>query len=267
MKYVVWIQLSARFKMHTGFGKLLWSQLHTYAMEDGIITIPNSHFPVRWAVPGAKMFWETSNREVVGEAFTITDLSQDANNTYIYTSLTGRFPAVPQGADGFLAVRGDPVPKLTFTNCTGSAETDDLSRAPAGKPIYSYTKRTYAGAIGTAANLMRNHTSQFGGTLVSIKINVVKADTGTHGNLLLSTPMLAVRGTSRINYTPEINLMALGERVITPTGITGAQPGDMLQETPGNVWMMLTRAYLTNDISADEPSSTPVVTVEIVAKR
>ena len=70
-----------------------------------------------------------------------------------------------------------------------------------------------------------------------------------------------------INYTPEINLMAAGERVITPTGITGAQPGDMLQETPGNVWMMLTRAYLNNDISADAPSSTPVVTVEIVAKR
>jgi uncharacterized membrane protein len=249
-----------------GIRETIVGQGHADTMAEGVISIPNTRLPVRWAVPGAKMFWATSSGEVAG--FTVTDLSQDANNTYIHTSLSGGFPPVPRGTDESLAVRGDPVPKLTFTNCTGSAEADDLSRAPAGEPIYSYTKRTYSGAIGTGVNLTAQQPYiPIWGTLVSIKINVVKADTGAHNALLLSTPMLAVRGASGINYTPEINLMAAGERVITPTGITGALPGDVLQKTPGDVWMTLTRAYLNNDISADAPDTFPVVTVEIVAKR
>ena len=62
---------------------------------------------------------------------------------------------------------------------------------------------------------------------------------------------------------PKINLMAAGERIITPTTISGAQQGDVLGAAPGNVWMTLTLAYLNGDIHADDPSTYPTVTVEI----
>ena len=177
MKLFVRIRRYARFRVYMELARILVGKEHSYTMVDGVITIPNTHLPVRWAVPGAKMFL-TTNGGLVSASFTVTDLSQDANNTYIHTSLAGSFPSMPRGGDGSLAVRGDPVPNLTFTNCTGSAEADDLSRAPAGKPIYSYTKRTYSGAIGsTDANSATQPYIPIWGTLVSIKINVVKADT------------------------------------------------------------------------------------------
>jgi hypothetical protein len=237
---------------------------YAYTINNGVFAVPNSHLPVRWAVPGARIFWGSGvgGPGPEGGPFIVTDLTQDANNTYVNTTLPSAYSNII--SIGNIGARGDPVPRFTFKNCIGSVEANDLSGAPPDKPIYSYSKRTYSGVIGTAGNLVAQPYFPIWGQLVSIKINVIKPDTGGNNTLSLDMPILAMRGTTEINYTPTINLMKAGERIITPTGIGGAQPGDILGTSPvGDLWLTLTRAFLSGDISKDPASTTPVVTVEM----
>lgn len=159
-----------------GAGEKIASDTLTYPMSGGTITIPNTHKAAPWAIPGANLFWSTTANASgnVGTPFTITDITQDASNTYIHTSLPDGLPTVPRGTGGALYAIAHPVPKLTFSNCTGSADADDFSRVPAGAPIRSYTKRTYSGAMDNS--LTNQPYVQIWGNLISIKINVTKPD-------------------------------------------------------------------------------------------
>ena len=98
-----------------------------YSMAAGIITSANLNGPMRWAVPGAQLFWR-GQYENEGVPFTVLDVTQDATNTYVQTSLTGGFPSVPQ-YHGVLTIAVNPAPEFTCTNCTGSADAVDLSQA------------------------------------------------------------------------------------------------------------------------------------------
>src|SRR5262249_2068458 len=142
---------------------------NTYTMSNGIITVPNTVGALRWAVPGNNLMWQGAYSSE--KAFTIVDVSQDASNTYVKTSLTGGFPTVPPTSDGRLFIMVHPAPKFTCSNCTGSPDALDLSQAPGGAPIYSYSKRTYTGA-----NLLpypnNPQTMYLWGTVSSVKLTV-----------------------------------------------------------------------------------------------
>ena len=60
-------------------------------MSGGIITYPNAYIladeqSAAWAMPGNNMCWADDNNSC-GQLWQITDLTRDATNTYIHTSL------------------------------------------------------------------------------------------------------------------------------------------------------------------------------------
>jgi len=219
----------------------------------------------RWAVPGTNLMWagQLGNEG----AFRVVDVTQDANNTYVRTTLSGGFPSVLLSS-GKLALRVHPAPRFTCTNCTGSADAIDLSQAPAGAPLYSYSKRTYAaGAPGTTPA----PKFEMWGALSSVKFNVTKPYTGTLGLTLnalsqFNNYMTMKADNSTFTYGPTINLKAAGERVVTASAVTGTQTGDKGLAVPEAVWFtgkQFAGPTLSSNISGENPSVLPSITIEI----
>jgi hypothetical protein len=167
-----------------------------------------------------------------------------------------------------LALRVDPAVQFTCIDCMGSPEALSLSQAPAGAPLYSYSNHTYTGNFGDTPSFEQ------WGKLVSIKIDVTKPYTG--GKPSLDLEALGQFGSFVLNpdgsisrIDPTINLKAAGERYITSTSVTGLQPGDNIS-APGpvsfigslNAFMGLNGTLA--DISSDDPSTWPSVSIEIV---
>jgi hypothetical protein len=194
---------------------------NTYTMSGGVIVVPNTQGAVSWAVPGTNLMWRGQYDSQT--AFKVVDVTQDANNTYIKTNLSGGFPTLPL-TSGMLFIHAHPAPKFTCRNCTGSEDAVDLSQAPVGAPIYSYSKRTYdkttLKGIGTGLSLWGNP--------ISIGFNVTTSFAGTQIPLLLHglAPFdnLKTIGPAS-NYTvtdygPLVNLRQVGNRVVTLSGVT-----------------------------------------------
>ena len=238
---------------------------NTYSMAAGVITVPNRYGAVRWAVPDTNLMWRGQYDSET--AFQITDVTQDANNTYVHTTLSGGFPAVPY-YHGLLYIAVHPAPKFACINCSGSADALDLSQAPAGAPLYSYSKRNYTGGtIGTAAA----PSLPVWGAVTSITFNVTKPYTGILGTLNLNAmaafnnyPALSVSG-SVFKYGPVINLKAAGERVVIPGGVTGSRIGDSALAIPGPVWLTGGAGpNLSSSIGQEAASLWPSVTIEVI---
>ena len=245
-----------------------------YAMSGGVITVPNSHGPVAWAVPSANAMFAVYNGYVSTEGvpFTVTDITQDTSNTYIHTSLTGGFPLLPTDSNTGLSIYGHPAPKFTCTDCTGGSDAVDLSQAPAGAPIWSYTNRTYTGNnLPLWAGQQLTYAGIFG-SVVSVKINVTKPYTGTQSTLTLNAlgpygiSSIAPDG-SQISYNPTIDLRTAGERDIFPSSVTGAQSGDNIS-VPGAIWFSYGYSpTISADISGESSSVWPTVTIEITTQQ
>jgi hypothetical protein len=241
-----------------------------YTMSGGIITIPNSHGPMRWAVPGANAMFARYNGNLFtqGMPFQVVDVTQDSNNTYVKTSLTAGFPSIPRDSSTGLSIYVHPAPKFTCASCTGSDDAIDLSQASSSAPIYSYSKRTYTGnnlPFYTGQDLPIAHTW---GTIVSIKINVTTPYKGTLSALTMNA--LGPYGAGAIapdgsdtRYNPVINLKEAGQRVISPSSQTGARSGDSIL-VPGPLWFGNgVTPTIAADISGESPSVWPTVTVEV----
>jgi hypothetical protein len=242
-----------------------------YTMSEGVITVPNTTGPVAWAVPGANAMFAVYNGDLAAQGipFTVVDLTQDAKNTYIYTSLAGGFPALPRNRTTGLSIYGHPSPQFTCSNCTGGIDAMDLAQAPAGAPLYSYSKRTFTGSnlpLYLGQNLTLAH---IWGSIVSIKINVVTPYTGVQPALSLNAlapygiAAIASNQTS-VAYNPVIDLKVSGERQIFPSSLVGIKTTDAVS-LPGSLW--LENAYsptISADISNEPPSVWPTVTIEIV---
>lgn len=217
--------------------------------------------PIRWAVPGSKMTWAGLYTHQPS-AFTVLDVTQDNANTYIHTSLQGSFPplVVPGGALRVDA-REVAVPKFTCSPCSGSVDAIDLSGAPPGIPLWSFSKRTYT------ANTPRTLVPVWG-TLVSIKVNVIKPYTGSSALTFgLDSPfVIAPDGRTRTFYDPLVNVKIAGERVITPTGISGTRSGDNLGSPPGRIWLLNNQQFprFSANVSTENQENWPVVTIELV---
>jgi hypothetical protein len=225
-------------------------------MSGGVITVPNSAGPSPWAIPGANLVWKRRYSEEP-QTFQVVDVTQDATNTYIHTSLSGGFPT-PLSTFPNLAtyVRTHPAPKFTCTNCTGSADAVDLSGAPPGVPLWSYSKRTYTGTTPTAL-------VPVWGTLVSAKFNVTTASTGDGAvTFNLNNPFVIAPDRFTVDFwNPTINPNISGLRTVTPTGVNGAQQGDSLS-SPGASWLL--DDQITPQFSGAAPSTGTSVTIEII---
>jgi hypothetical protein len=181
----------------------------------------------------------------------------------VQTSATGGWPF-----SGSLTLHVHPAVNFTCTNCTGGADARSLSQAPAGAPLFSYSKYTYAGNFGSTPSF-----NQWG-KLVSMKINVTKPYTGSKPSLFLEA--LGQFGSFVMNpdgaivrTDPTINLKVAGERAITPTSVAGLQQGDIVT-APGPISLLgAIDAFMglngtLADIGSDDPSMWPSVTIEIV---
>lgn len=185
-----------------------------------------------WAIPDAHCYWkgqyENSGR------FRVLSITADANNTYVQTDQSGGFPAIPLDS-GAMHIKVHPAPRLTMRGCTGHPDTVDLSQAPAGAPIYSYSNRSY-----TSTTLSPVPAAvRMWGRIVSIKINVTTPYTGAITPLTLQAmdfPTLKA-DKSFFRYSPVIDLRVGGLRTILPDGtVTGGGGGDSNLALPEAVW-------------------------------
>jgi hypothetical protein len=232
-----------------------------YTISSGVIQVANSHGPIQWDIPGAALFLDGTYAP--SYPFTVTDITQDVSNTYVHTNLAGGYPTFP-GSGGTVSVKTHPAMACTFINCSGSADAVDVSQATPGNPLYTYTKRSYTGSIGTAP------TVNVWGKLVSIKINVITPYTGTHGTLTIEAMSQFGSNTIKADgtvlfYDPVINLKAAGLRTITPSGVTGTQTGDTGLSTGGDLWLTgVCGPFMATDISGESSGVWPTFTIEII---
>lgn len=211
----------------------------------------------RWAVPGTNLLWVGA--QGTGPIFKVLDVTQDQNFTYIKTDQAGGFPAY---AGAKLAIRVHPAPKFTCRNCSGSKDALDLSNAPAGAPLYSYSKRTYSASAGTTPGLKVG----LWGKLSSAKFNVTTPYSGSGAlqfqlSQFNNWPMMDAQG-ALANFGPAINMRMAGQRTLTSSGITGMQSLDKVG-VPSNPAKLLGPSNSGPTFSA-ATNSTAEITVELM---
>lgn len=203
-------------------------------MTAGVIAIPNTHGAVTWAVPGTNLILGSVEENEFG-AFQVVDVTQDATNTYVQTTLSGGFPAIPLNGSNLYRVSVLGAPKFTCTSCTGSdPQIASLTQAPAGAPIYSFQMYTYTGAVGTSVQPVFKQW----GNLAQINFNVTNAYGGAGGLSFLLAQFdnwpVILSNLSGVLYNsansgPSINMKSVGNRQVTPSGVTcvgGSCTGD-----------------------------------------
>lgn len=211
----------------------------------------------RWAVPGTNLLWVGAHG--TGPNFRVLDVTQDQNFTYIKTDFPGSFPAY---AGAKLAIRVHPAPKFTCNNCSGSADVVDLNNAPAGAPLYSYSKRTYSALTGTTAA----PRVPLWGALKSAKFNVTSPYSGTGAlqfqlSQFNNWPMMS-SPTTVSNFGPGINMAIAGERTVTLTGVNGMQSQDKLGVPPSPGTLL--GASHSGPIFSAATQSSAQITVELI---
>lgn len=193
-------------------------------------------------------------------------LQWGTSNVYIHTNQTGGFPSASLYTT--LGIRVPPARSLYFSNCTGSALiTDDLCATLAqGKPLWSYSKRTYDGATGIVSS--EGPAIQMHGTITSLKFNVITPYTGAGTlsvGLSAADNLPVVIGGAGTTFTPRVNLKIAGERVITLGSTTGTQSGDTNLTMNSAVWIGTTySAGMSRNISAESSSLWPSFTIEMI---
>jgi hypothetical protein len=236
-----------------------------YTISNGVISVPTSCSPVRWAIPGTRMVLQGQS-EAEG-TFTVTGQPTDnGTNTRVPTSIEGAsWPSVPLQGGTRLDLMAHPCPLLTMVDCTGSNDAINLSQAGArGKPIYSYSKWTYTGNT-----FVSPYAPHLWGKVGQINIIVTKLYTGT----LYSS--LVVNAFSQFGTGATVNLMApatTGTRTITQGGTSGAQSGDSIAAA-GTSWFFSGQASpflgtgaggtTAADISGESSAVWPIVTIEV----
>lgn len=248
----------------------------------GLMTIPRSvDLPVRWAVPGADVFLGNADT-FLGLPFSVTDVSGDATNTYVQTTLTG-FSSLPGSA-----VTAAPAKTINFVNCTGSSSVLDWSQAGAqnARPG-TYTNRIYTCTNGIAAQQalhpgvpvidLNNPPStdpRLTRALSSLTVAVSQAEAGAAVNWQLGGQFNngKVYDSSNVGSTwaPIISLNTSGTRTYTGSTNTwsASLTGDTLSTTipgfPSYIGGTFAFAPFTSrSVSGESAGSCPIVTLTI----
>lgn len=200
--------------------------------------------------------------------FRVLDVYEDGTNVYIKTNLTGGWPLT------FTFVQVHPAPIFTMRNCTGAAtEVADYNGAPAGIPLYSYTKRTYIGGPTSATHVATTPT--IWGRLVTAKFNVTTPYIAA-GALTFNDGQFTQRpyiklsdysGTNNFGATVNMKIAGSGPRIIPAASApTGGQTGDSLFDTSstGQIWFYGVAQGFPIWSANVSNGETPTVTVEYV---
>lgn len=234
-----------------------FNNIEGLTMIAGMITIPNlyitSHADVLgWVTPGGNVCWSDLTY-ACASFFQIKDITKDAKNTYISTSLSGGLPS--WSGQHMLRVRTHPAPQVTFNNVVGGADAIMLSNAPAGAPLYSYVSRTYNNASSAESQVPY---FALWGAIASMKANVTVAYKGNlsatdrPGDLSHNYLNMSFGVT---NYTATINLKRSGLRSLTvngyPSSWVGTQSGDILPNDTQSLWAPTSWRDTLTDLSND----------------
>jgi hypothetical protein len=238
----------------------------TMSMSNGIITIVNTdndgslqENPTRVFVPGTWLYMDSK------AIFQVIDVTQDATNTYIQTSLAGTWPFT------VAAVTVHPALSVTFRNNTGTSTLlEDLNQAPAGLPFRSYAKRTYvAGTPNPTFSVL-----DLRGRLRTLKINVTTVYTGAGSLKFNSTqfnnwPYIKMSDySSAADFGPIADMkVGTGERIVNGAATaSGAQSGDTLPDmtSTGDIWFYRTQNSAPKFSAAVTNGETPTVTLEVI---
>jgi hypothetical protein len=226
----------------------------------------------QWAITGSKMFMNDPNVGNLG-SFTITDVAEDGpgGDIVITTDWLGGFPVRTYGSLG-LWLQTHPAPICTFSNVTGCIEAVDLSGAPPGVPIWSYTKRSYTGDFVGAAPYVT-----VTGRIKYAKVTVTTPYTGAQPTVTATVfPGWGIDPTdysTNTNLQFTVNLKVAGERVLDvtapvpsyPISWTGGQSGDTLPALAKKMWVggyFIT--IMNQDITGEFPAVWPEFTVEFI---
>lgn len=202
---------------------------YTATMSGGIITIPNTHGAVTWAVPGTNVVWTATGESQL--LFQIGDPTQDATNTYIPTTLVGGFPPL-NGATN-LAVHVHPAPKFTCSSCTGGPLITSFNTAPPAAPLYSYSKVTYDKTASVSASV---NGPDMWGNVSTLTFTVSGAYAGVTNPYTFSPLYQFGYGAFKSDGTattwaPFVDLRTAGARTITASGCTGGGSGTCATDT------------------------------------
>lgn len=252
-----------------------------YTISGGRITSnPSLHggfVATRWAIPGRHVF--LGGQQEASAGFNVLAVTSDGDpwtsaiNTYVDTDLNG-WPTIPLVGGTGMDLITHPAPKATFINCTGCADAIDYSNPGAqGKPLFSYSKRTYAGvASGNTIALVNpvyisTEGTRLWGKIVSVKVTVGTAFT-TAGPLSLNLFAQSVTNANDpltgtfTTWLPVVDLKTPGTRTITPTTFNNiALSADNLGPAPGFIHFSgRQQPWLNGTIAGGDPGT---VTIEV----
>jgi hypothetical protein len=241
--------------------------------------------PLKWAVPGANLYWDGANTSQ-GPMAQVLDVGASGANTTVTTSLAGAFPTMPLNS-GVATVKVQSVPQVFASGNYGSAAAIDLNQTPAGAPYGSYSKLIVAGTNGSYASVPASgsptvtgnpstpYTVPVWGQMVGINLTVGPAysgSTGTMNFLFAQSYFTQTLGSGSVpgawNPTVNAKIASTTPRFLGPTSTSGAQTLDVLSSPPGgaNSWLLTNQ---TQPVYTSIPGdfSTTSTTVEIVTNQ
>lgn len=233
-----------------------------------------------WAVPDKYIHWYGSRGR--SGIFKVTDVTQDADCTYIATDQAGGFPTIPTTAGVGVQIKTLGAQRIRASGLSGSSIYNEQLNYPASydKPLFSYFKKSYTGSDSAT----KPDNAATVGLLSSIVIDVVTPYTGALGTLFIhlhefATNMRWLVDGSEAFWDYGVNAKVAGRRVITlantSTNAT-AQSGDgslLVPSWSSGIWLVgsqprvclqqsATQSTVRN-ISAEASNLWPVINIEI----
>jgi hypothetical protein len=193
--------------------------------------------PLPWGVPGTLAALGTSTR-VSGYGSVISAVTAASREAVLHTTFASPLPTLP-------ALWGSPSyvfqqPALAVSvevGVTGCPQVIGLTGGTQGLPLFSSLDYTDTW-MGTPPLF------NIRGQLISLLVDVVTPYTGAQATANLhiggagnNQPIRDASGNAAV-YGPIINTKVAGQRLITPTTVTGAQSGDTLGAAPGLIWFI-----------------------------
>lgn len=247
--------------------------LSNLTFSNGTFSIPLASsqlsYVYRFAIPGSKCFFNSNSWYNLGSPFIITNVYQDSTNLYFDTTLTS-IPTFSGTGTASPGICQHPAPRLTASGNTGNDTAIMLSKLSKETPFGSYAHKVYSEDLiqpGTA--VVTQPVAQWG-ILTSLRVNVIRADTGPNGTLAMhplghfgANVMLPTNVAGAFDLT--IDLKTAGVRTITPTTVTGNVGADSIT-APGLVWFMQNglNPWLSASIATNTPVQMPIVEIELV---